>query len=124
MVYEILSCLNDQTGEPFKAPFSEYVSQNPSIEEMKKIVIEQNIWPKINEDFLTGEYELVIDTIKDSWDAEPAMRPTANCILFRLEEFSNKLPSNSLVSSSLATTEHSPSPHLHLPVLMAKLRVD
>jgi hypothetical protein len=110
ILWELASRTNLSNGpmKQYRPPFEEYVSSNPSIEEMRDVVVTQFKRPTIAKGFTTNsEYDCLQDTIEESWDQEPEARLSAQCIAERIRTF--KLPKFGSKDSGLVTHTNSPA---------------
>lgn len=79
--------------ERYRPPFDEWsVSKNPTVEEMRNIVVRERQRPRIPKGFLiNSELDEIVDTITEAWDEDAEGRLSASCIEERFCMLKNKL---------------------------------
>eukprot|EP00731_Ephydatia_muelleri_P013317 Em0007g627a len=106
-------CMWDVTGDPvedYKPPFHTQAPLNPTIEQMKEIVVVRNLRPDIPPVFT--ELQSFVSIIQDSWETDVLARLTASCIEARLKTFRSchapRPASSQSKDSGLAESRQSP----------------
>jgi len=88
VLWEIISRGNfyGETYE-YKLPFQDEVGKNPSLEEMKEVVVDKCMRPVIQESWLKN-YQLttIAQTIEECWDIDLDARISAECALARIKK--------------------------------------
>ncbi|CAK9295947.1 unnamed protein product [Gordionus sp. m RMFG-2023] len=94
VLWEIISCYNPfYPNPPFKLncfhelPYHEFVSQNPSLDDMKTIVVDKNLRPSLQFNWYKSEKILpFLEIIKESWSSNPKSRLSAIRIKLTLQK--------------------------------------
>jgi len=80
------------TPPEYCPPFDDVVSQNPSLEEMREVVVQQQLRPQIPKGFINSDMDTVPQTIEESWDQDSEARLSAQCIAERIRAFRQSKP--------------------------------
>lgn len=73
----------------YKLPFEEEVGFNPSIEDMKELVVDKCHRPHIKAEWLrqhSNEMKLIAQTIEECWDIDLDARISAECAASRIRK--------------------------------------
>lgn len=87
-LYDYYCCDIDESNEklpPYRAPFEDYAPNQPTIEQMRKIVVEDRLTPELKSEWIESELVgRIVGCIKDTWDYDPDARVSSLCIAERL----------------------------------------
>lgn len=90
ILYEICSrtALANANVKPYRPPFDEFVSSNPTIDEMTTVVVQEQRRPEIPICFHVDlELDTIRETIQEAWDQDAEARLSAQCIEERIRKF-------------------------------------
>ncbi|RNA31614.1 Activin receptor type-2B [Brachionus plicatilis] len=93
VLWEIIS-RGDFYGEKceYKLPFEDEVGQNPSLEDMKEIVVDKSFRPIIKENWLNyHKISSIAQTIEECWDIDLDARISSECAASRIRKIYNEL---------------------------------
>lgn len=72
----------------YQQPYEEFVGSNPSIDDMRIVVVDKHCRPELPISFCRNpQFDRIVSTIQECWDADPDARLTAQCVQGRFEEF-------------------------------------
>jgi len=90
--WEIITRWKDESNNlevnSYKLPYEEEVGLKPTLEDIQKIVCQQKKRPQISP-ACRSALSQIVDTIEECWDQDADARPSASCIVERLNSLKN-----------------------------------
>lgn len=86
-IFYLILIIKEETSA-YKLPFEEEIGFNPSIEDMKELVVDKCQRPLIKQVWLkeSAEMELIAQTIEECWDIDLDARISAECAATRIRK--------------------------------------